>query len=343
MLSLKKYGLLVLAISLLIIVICYLRDILIPFFLAISIAYLFHPLVTYFEKKQFSRTIAIILVYISLTITVVLLVFGIFPILYREVNILIIEIPTVFTELEKNINNYYGVLTKNSLPVGLKKIITSGVLRTETKLLEELKAAITALWSAVTYLPLIALTPFLAFYFLNDSQKFALKLIRLFPEKHHRKITAFLHDVNTTLMHYIRGEIAVCFLVAILTTIGLYIIKIPMAAFLGVLAGAAELIPFLGPFISGVIIILFAITISKQKAFLAFLVFVIIQQLESNVITPKILGESVGFHPLVIIFLILLGGKYFGIMGMLFVVPLFAVIRIIFNHTLPFIRELESN
>lgn len=340
----KKLLSLLIVIGILLIIIIFLRDILIPFFLAVLVAYLFYPAVKYFETKTINPVLAIIIIYASIATILIFFIFAIFPVFYKEMNDLLTKLPSVFKAIENKSNGLINLLYQNNLPDGLKNLIIENFLNLEKTVTAQINLLTKNILSMLAYTPiLLILTPILSFYFLHDSKKIALSFINLFPEKYHPKITAFIYDLNITLMKYVRGNILIALLVGIITTIGLFIIKMPLAIMLGSFAAISELIPVFGPFISATLAIIVAFTVSSQKAFLALLLFILIQQIEANVITPKILGECVGAHPLLIIFLILLGGNYFGIAGMFFAVPIFAVFRIIANHLVPLIRNWNDN
>ncbi|HEX3032252.1 MAG TPA: AI-2E family transporter, partial [Bacillota bacterium] len=141
-------------------------------------------------------------------------------------------------------------------------------------------------------------------------------------------------DMDQVLRGFIRGHLLVCGLVGGLSALGLYLIGVPFALLLGIIAGILDIIPFFGPILGAVPALALALLQSWQATIYTLLLFVIIQQVEGNIITPKILGEAVGLHPLIIIFALLAGGHLWGVTGMIIALPLAAVIRVAARYML---------
>jgi len=133
-------------------------------------------------------------------------------------------------------------------------------------------------------------------------------------------------------MKFIRGHLLVASMVGVLTSLGLALVGVKFYLLLGIIAGIADLIPYFGPIIGAIPAVGLALLNSSQQALYVLLVMVVVQQVENNLLSPKILGDSVGLHPVVVIFVLLAGGHLFGILGMLLAVPLTAILRILVNY-----------
>ena len=116
------------------------------------------------------------------------------------------------------------------------------------------------------------------------------------------------------------------------TTIALALLKINFAFIIGMLAGLADIIPYFGPVIGIIPAVFFAILESPIKALWVIIIFTIIQQVENDIITPKVVGESVGIHPVTVMLSLIIGGRFFGILGMVLAIPVVAILKIIYSH-----------
>lgn len=139
-------------------------------------------------------------------------------------------------------------------------------------------------------------------------------------------------EISKILNRFIRGQILVASIVGILATIGYLIIGLPYAAVMGLFAGIFEIVPYLGPVLGAMPAGIIAILHSPSKLIASIMVMIIVQQLESNIFTPKIMGAHVGMHPVYIILALWIAGTSFGIIGMFFAVPAVLILRVFIKH-----------
>jgi predicted PurR-regulated permease PerM len=172
----------------------------------------------------------------------------------------------------------------------------------------------------------------LAFYLLKDLDFFK-KLyndtLSVFIKKNdNRKLRNFLSDINSIVSNFIRGQLLDALIVGILCSIGLSIIKLDFAVLIGMTAGISNVIPYFGPIIGSIpAVIVGLLSGSPIKALFAVIVLIVVQQIDSTLISPKVVGDSVGLHPLFVMLSIIIGGAYFGLWGMLIAVPTAAIIK----------------
>ena len=138
-----------------------------------------------------------------------------------------------------------------------------------------------------------------------------------------------MRDIHRVALKFIQGQIIIAIIIGIIETIGLYIVGMPYAIFLGFIGGISNIIPYFGPYIGAVPAVVIALTISPWKALLVISVFVIVQQLDNIILTPKIIKGKLGLHPIITIMSVLVGGRLFGFFGLVFAVPIVAMIKII--------------
>jgi predicted PurR-regulated permease PerM len=176
--------------------------------------------------------------------------------------------------------------------------------------------------------------PIYIFFMLLYANNLKSFYFAIFQGEKKQKATAVLKDINGAYANYIKGMAIVITIVSVLTGTGLAILGIDYAIFLGVFAGLMTLIPYIGVFVSAIIPIIIAL-ITKDTFWYAggvVLVFVIVQVLEGNVITPKIVGDKVGLNPLVVIIGIVIFGAIAGVAGMIITIPVLALFKIIAEH-----------
>ena len=138
---------------------------------------------------------------------------------------------------------------------------------------------------------------------------------------------------------FVRGRIIMAIFVGVATMIYLMLFGIEFSFVIGVITCVADIIPYIGPFLGFVPAVLLALFKGPFTAFWVAVLFCFVQWLENNILGPKILGDSTGMHPLIVLILLIIGGGMFGVLGMIFSVPVAAVIKIIYKHTKPYVKK----
>ncbi len=177
------------------------------------------------------------------------------------------------------------------------------------------------------------LVPVLAFYFITDSERLRSGTLAILPRKHRERGSKLMDEMNLTLHSYIRGQIILCLLAAVITAFALWMLDVPVFLTLALIAGISRAIPVIGPIIGGAVIVAITwIQVDFRAAAIAAIIFSIMQFLESKIVMPKVLGHHADLHPVIIIVALLAGGEFFGILGMFVAVPIVAVLRIAYLH-----------
>lgn len=169
----------------------------------------------------------------------------------------------------------------------------------------------------------------LTFYLLIDDEGLKKLYKGVLPAEIHNDLTETTRKIAIKLGAWLRGQLLLMLAVGFFVTIGLLITGTPYALSLGIWAGLTEVIPIIGPWIGAVPGVIVGITVSPLHGFLALLVYTIVQQLEGNILVPRIMAKAVGLNPVIVIIAILIGGKLYGLLGVLLSVPLAAVIGVI--------------
>ena len=173
--------------------------------------------------------------------------------------------------------------------------------------------------------------PVITYYFLCDAEKIKNKIVFLFPIKWRKIIRKIGYDTDKILSKYILSQFLLCGIVSILTFVILICFKIKYPILLSTINGVFNIIPYFGPLFGAMPSIIIAFVYSPKKAIYLTIALYAIQVLEGNIISPKITGDSVDLHPIVVIIVLILGGKISGIMGMILAIPIVVFIKIIYE------------
>lgn len=307
----------------------------IPLILAGLLFYLLRPFVNLLNKKM-SRGISILLIYLVFIVIIVIGLAILGPVLQGQIMSLANNIPQIVEGiqewfLEIDLFNRISQLQQEEF------LDIDGYIESAMDTLNNWgRGAITGVGSLLGSLAsavfTLILLPILLFYVLKDSKKFQEGFVNLFHQKQQPEVRNILVDVDRALSSYIQGQGLVCLFVGILCLIAFLIIGLEYALLLAIIAGLTNIIPFFGPWIGSIPAVIVALFLSPITALFTVLAIIIIQQIESNLISPQIIGKKLNLHPLVIIFLILIAGQLAGLIGMILVVPLFASVRVLFTH-----------
>lgn len=308
------------------------RSILSPFFVAIVLAYLLVPIVEMLIRKGVGRRTAIAIVFLGIIGSLAVTIFLLIPKLYLELSKLTSVLPDTMAAFEQRLQEFRSNFQAAGLPHQVLTLLDEHLGQGQTFLVQWLDNFLDDIPKILTSMSLLILSPVIAIYLLFDWQKLQGGLLRIVPQRRRVAWQRLIQDISYIVRSYIRGNILVALIVGILTGIGVKIVGMDYALIIGVLCGLFDLIPYFGPLIGAIPAVLLGLVVSRFMAIKVLIVILIVQQLESSVISPKLMGDSVGFHPLWIIFALLAGGEIAGFWGILLAVPVAAVIRVIIRH-----------
>ncbi|MBN2639915.1 MAG: AI-2E family transporter [Bacteroidales bacterium] len=302
------------------------RNYLYPLFLGGLFAYLLYPLANFLEKKGIPRILSNIF---SILVGLVI-VSGVSFVIYKQVTLFLQDIPQMQANVSHNINQIFKHLNeatgiqstdlKNSV-----KQMTSNVLDLSGA---NLKSTFTHTFQTVFT---IGIMPVYVFFLLYYRNKFREVLLMLISSQKHKIATRIIDDINQLVVYYMTGVFKVVTILAIVNSLGFFIIGIKHALFLGILAALMNFIPYYGTIIGyffPLFIALFTMN-SPMYAFWVVVQFALVQFTENNILTPNIVGSHVKLNPFMIILAITLGGFVWGLPGMFIAVPMAAVIRVL--------------
>lgn len=315
------------------------RGVLLPFVLGAAIAYFLDPAADRLETWRLSRSVATALIMLLFFTALALVAVLVIPTLANQFSGLIADLPAYLARVEKRyeaqIFHYIGTLPDDYV-TGLKDAATN-VSGAMIGMVGGLAAGIfNSGMAIVNVLSLILLTPVVAFYLLRDWDRIVEKFHSLLPRPHAGTIREQLTIIDRTLAGFIRGQINVCLMLGVFYAIGLSLVGLKFGILIGLATGLLTIIPYAG--------MAFGAAIGLGVAFFQFddmtqvgmvlAVFIIGQVIESNFVTPKLVGDKVGLHPVWLIFGMLAGAALFGFVGVLIAVPATAVIGVLIRFAL---------
>jgi len=321
------------------------RSVLPPFLIALAIAWLLDPLLDRLQKRGCPRVLAVAGVYaLFLAVFVVGLIFLV-PAVIEQAKELGRDFPgyseRFITFAADFMERHHSTLITFKLPTTLQEVfvqygdqvtkaVTSGIRHTSEFIVSNLSMA---LW--------FILIPLVAFYLLNDIDRIRKRSALFIPAQWRPRTTEVLSKMGAVFSSYVRGLIIVCLLYGIATTIVLAAFNLKYGIILGLLAGVLYAVPYLGAILTTVLVFLVGLATYEHgvaQAAWAALGMVALNQLFDMLITPKILGKSVGLHPVLSLFALMAGGQLFGLVGMVLAVPVAASIQEIILEFYPELR-----
>ncbi|MDO0822857.1 AI-2E family transporter [Desulfosporosinus nitroreducens] len=308
------------------------RAILGPFFLAFVLAYLLNPLVVVLERYKISRNRAIAIVFFLIIAFCATAIFLIIPIIYNELSKLLVILPQTIQSITDMIEEFRNQFKATGLPNRVAIVLDEHLIQGETMIADRLNQFLDNLPKALSSVTLYMLSPVIAIYILADWKGLGEGFFRIIPQRWRMEWRRLWQDINHVVRQFVRGDLFVAVIVGIMIGIGVKLVGMDYALLIGLVCGIFDLIPYFGPAIGAVPAILLALTHSPVMALKVTLVIFFVQQLEGNIISPKLMGESVGLHPLWVVFALLACGEIAGFWGMFLAVPLAAVIRVLFKH-----------
>ena len=322
--------------AILIILIGYLFEILIPFFFGMLVAYLLDPLVDYLEKNKIKRGIATTIILFFFFLIILILCFLIFPILSIQLKSFLIEFPTVINTLNQKINFIIEYLQKKAFKQSNSDILNNILPNFSNLITGFLKNIVSSSLAVFNIITIILVTPIVSWYFLKDWDDIIINFNSLLSSKHKKTVIKYAKEMDLIFSAYLRGQILVSLFLTLFYFSTFYIIGLNYSLFVGIFAGFFSFIPLIGIIVSFFITALLAYLqfLDIFTIFYILLIFLAAQLLESNYLTPKLVGKKLGLHPLAVLFSIFVFGALFGIIGIIFATPLMATIVFIFKSNL---------
>ena len=321
----------------------------IPFLLALLLAYFLDPAVDLFERHM-PRSAAVLAVFALFALVVGGLLAFLVPTVKREVLLVQQAYPRyaegLYRLLPARLLDILGITGRQGLETQLHRLL-QGARTLSFDVVNQLALFLSKAFTSTLGFLLALLgyfiMPIYLFYLLKDFDRLKSGVVSLIPERYRGTVIDRAREVDGVLSAFLRGQLTVCLILGALYSVGLLVIGIDLALVIGILSGLAFIVPYLG--------LIFGLVTAGMMAIIKFhdllhplLVlgwFSLVQSLEGIVITPRIVGNRVGLHPLGIILAVLLGGELFGFLGLLLAVPVTAAGSVLVRHLLESYRDSD--
>ncbi|MDP6189292.1 MAG: AI-2E family transporter [Gammaproteobacteria bacterium] len=315
-----------------------LQPILGPFVLGVGIAYMADPFADRLEARGHSRTMAVILVFLVLSVILVSGLLLALPLFFKQLQSLVALIP----DMQNWFNTTMLPYVQTHLDIDVQNLQLDLLAKTVSAEWQQAGGAASQVMGYITastlgligFVGSAVLVPVVSFYLLRDFDVLVAKIHDTLPRNLEPKVALWVRECDEVLGAFVRGQLLVMLALGLIYGIGLSVVGLKYAMLIGLLAGLASIVPYLGfavGFVVAMVVALFQF--DSYWGFLAVtLVFVIGQALEGMVLTPWLIGDRIGLHPVAVIFAVMAGGQLFGFTGMLLALPLAAVIMVLLRH-----------
>lgn len=296
-------------------------EIVVLFFFALILVAALSPIVGKMSKIM-PRSLSVIILFLAFIAILVGIGFLIVPLLVMEIKQLAINLPIITSKLgplyhsvQVYMGDYQEILLNISSQIGK---LTTGIYSTTVGFISGIAAFVTIM--------------ILAFYMLVGGESIKTYANVFVSDEKREQAASILKKISEKMSQWLGGHLFLMLIVGVLDGIVLTTLGIPYALILAIWGGLAEIIPYLGPWLSAIPAVLIAFTISPLAALIVAIAYVAIQQLEASLLAPKIIGKAVGLSPVIVIIALLAGAKLMGLVGVLVAVPVAAIISVLINH-----------
>lgn len=313
-----------------------LAPVLTPFLVAAVLAYIGDPLVDRLEARKLSRTLAVTLVFIILSLVALVLLLILVPMVERQFVLLGSKLPLYLDTLQQKVfpalTTYLGVDSATFDLATVKNLVReqwSGTVKGAFAMLSRSGMTLLA-WGAN-----LMLIPVVTFYLLRDWDILVERVHELVPRRFEVVVAQLARASDEVLGAFFRGQLLVMLALGTIYSVGLSLVGLELALLIGVLAGLVSFVPYLG-FIVGIAAAGVAALLQFQELLpllYVVAVFMVGQALEGMLLTPLLVGEKIGLHPVAVIFAVLAGGQLFGFVGILLALPVAAVVMVLLRYT----------
>jgi predicted PurR-regulated permease PerM len=321
------------AAAVLLVLLWFLGNVIMPFILGGAIAYCLDPVADWFERRGFSRTLAASFTALCAVLVFVILTLAVLPLLLSQARALINIAPDLVSNLIAFLNKQFPTLMEEG------STLNSSLVRLGESLQEKggqlLNTVLSSAFGVLNVLVLLVIVPVVAFYLLLDWDNMIARIDELLPREHQPEIRKIAADVDNTLASFIRGQGTVMLIQGSFYAVALAAVGLQFGLVVGAIAGLLSFIPYVGALVGGGLAIGLALfQFWGEWHWIALVVFIFFfgQFVEGNILTPKLVGGSVGLHPVWLLFALSVFGALFGFVGLLVAVPVTAALGVLIRY-----------
>jgi predicted PurR-regulated permease PerM len=318
-------------------------NVLLPYVLGLVLAYLLFPVVNWLSRHMpqrlrtwgLARPLAIVITYLVVIAIVAGVVAFIVPIVVDQVEVLIDNWPDLTASVEDLWERGLGWYTE-TLPQEWKATIEGNLRNLLDEVVTAVQSGVVAtvrtISGTVGFIIGLVVIPFWLFYILHDESRVKEGVLHVLPQQMRPDVRCMARLIDDVLSAYIRGQLLLVLFVGGMATLSMFIIGVPFAVVLGIVAGMFEVLPYVGPILGAIPAVLVALLSDPISAVWVAVSFFAIQQVENLILVPRIAGESVKLHPAVVMVVLVMGNELGGFLGMLLAVPVTAIVRDVFKY-----------
>ena len=327
-------------------VIDFLSVVMLPVILSGLLFYLLNPLVDLMEKYKINRVLAISIIFVIIAFLLIIGLAVAIPNLQRQVIIFAQNVPSYIEDADRVIDDLVTKRLPDDFRPQLEQVLaqfstqaTAWASNISSKAVNWVSALISGTSQVIVALIIM---PFMLFYLLRDGKGLRDYITQFLPNKLREPVGKVLSDVNQQLANYVRGQITVAVIVAIMFIIFFKIIGLRYAVALGVTAGVLNLVPYLGSFLAMLPALVLGLIAGPVMLLKVIIVFIVEQTIEGRFVSPLILGSQLNIHPITILFVLLTSGSMFGIWGVLLGIPIYASAKVVISAIFDWYKEISG-
>jgi len=315
------------------VVLWFLGDVILPFVLGGAIAYLLDPIADRLEKLRLSRIVSVAIITLVAALVFVLLILLVIPTLIQQTAALIDTAPALFNQLQTALTERFPQLLDADSTIRQQLISIGNSIQSKGG--DLLNGLLSSALGLINVVILLVVVPVVAFYLLLDWDNMTARIDDMLPRDHAPVVRRLATQIDNTLASFLRGQGTVCLILGSYYAVALMLAGLNFGLVVGFIAGLISFIPYVGALVGGVLAIglaLFQFWGNPLMIGLIAGIFAVGQFLEGNILTPKLVGNSVGLHPVWLLFALSVFGSLFGFVGMLVAVPVAAVIGVLARY-----------
>lgn len=315
-----------------------------PLLLAVIQYYIMNPLVDILEKKlKVPRVLTIVVLFIIVIAILIWIINTLIPIAQGQINALIKNWPHIWNDSTNAVQEALRDPRLHSVKSNLQSMVDNAQKTLFRSGQDAFNTTIGNITSAVNIITMVGMTlltaPFILFFMLKDGHQLRPYITKFAPQRWQESFSKLLYDINYALASYIRGQITVAFWVGVMFSIGYTVVGLPYGLALAILAGFMNLIPYFGTFIAFIPALAISIMSSTSMLIKVLVVFMIEQTIESRLISPLVMGNKLEMHPITTILVLIGASSVWGLWGVIFGIPIYAILKIIVSRVYNYYRR----
>lgn len=304
-------------------------------FVAIVLSTAIRPIVQFLHKLRVPKDVGVILVYILLIVLIAAVVILLLPLVIEQSNLVVDSVPEIYGEVRENMlehPNFFVWRVAIELPESISLTPAPETAEGEAEVIETVgqNLELIGLGARAIFIAFAALV--LAFYWTLDGEKNKTAMLMVVPYEHRESAREITNEIQAMLGAFVRGQALLGIIIGGLSFVAYTIIGLPYTLALAIVAGIMETVPVLGPFLGAIPAIVVAYSVDPSMVLWVLLATAVIQQLENNLLVPRVMKSSVGVNPLVTLLALSAFGSLFGILGAVVAIPLAAIIQYLLDR-----------